>query len=549
MVRNYQRKSTKGMHSDIAMRTALDYVKKGMKVREAARETGVDRTTLARKIKLFEQHDNIPESINLASSFKSQQIFTDEVESDLVSYILKRSTLGYGLTSTELRECAYEVAEKNNIKMPKSWSDNKSAGVDWYLKFMKRHPELSARKPEQCSVARAAAFNPINISNYFHKLDDVLKRHPNFTNGTRVFNLDEKRVSTVGALKEKIISPKGIIKQVHQAKGQERGISMTMCGIICASGQALPPVLIFPRVNFTRNMLVDCYPGTLGLANKAGYMTKEMFVPTIKFFIEQSKSTKEDPTLLVVDNVGSHLTLETLNLCKDNGVTLFTLPPHTTHKTQPLDVGIFSPFETAYGKAVHQWQQAHPGCTATIYNIASFVNSAWAKSATPANIFSAFKATGISPLNKEIFSEEEFIPSFITKDQGQPSTSAEASGGEEKQDETEKGEEHQNEEEVDDPDPITVPNRIIPVVDILGLPKAQTPKKPRQNRRKGKCMVATDTPEKNAIAETEAEIKRKKEEKEERKRIREEKKAQQQQQKKASSKEKKWEKNASAKEN
>ncbi|KAE8740511.1 hypothetical protein FOCC_FOCC013983 [Frankliniella occidentalis] len=236
-------------------------------------------------------------------------------------------------------------------------------------------------------------------------------------------------------------------------------------------------------------MLVDCYPGTLRLENKAGYTTKEMFEPTIKFFIEQSKSTKENPTLLVVDNVGSHFTLETINMCKDNGVTLFTLPPDTTHKTQPLDVGI-------------------------------------------------------SPFNKETFFEEEFVPGFVTQDQGQqqqqPSTSADHSSGEENQDEqipeAEKGEELQNEEEVDDSDPISVPNRIIPVVDILGLPKAQTTQKPRRNSRKGKCMVATDTSEKNAIAATEAEIRRKKEEKEEGKRLREEKKAQQQKQKKPAAK-------------
>ncbi len=69
---------------------------------------------------------------------------------------------------------------------------------------MKRHPQLSARKPEQCSVARAAAFYAVKISNYFDKLKRVLERQPNFQNGTRVFNLDEKRFSTVGVLKEKI---------------------------------------------------------------------------------------------------------------------------------------------------------------------------------------------------------------------------------------------------------------------------------------------------------------------------------------------------------
>ncbi|KAK3931546.1 Tigger transposable element-derived protein 6 [Frankliniella fusca] len=530
------------MHSDIAMRTALKFCRQGMKVRQAAKETGVDRMTLTRYIKKYGNYDKVPEDINLTSNFNSKQIFNENQESDLVAYVLLRSSIGYGLTSTELRECAYEVGERNGVKMPQTWILNKSAGLGWYKAFMKRHPQLSARKPEQCSVARAAAFNAVNISNYFDKLKSVLERQPNFQDGTRVFNLDKKSVSTVGVLKEKIISPKGL-KQVHQAKGQERGTSMTMCGMISASGQALPPVLIFPRVNFTKHMLVNCYPGTLGLANKAGYMTKELFVPTIKHFIQHSKSSKEDPTLLIVDNVGSHLSLEVINLCKENGVTLFTLPPHTTHKTQPLDVGIFGPFETAYNKVVHQWQQENPGCCATIYNIASFTNVAWGKSATPTNIFSAFKATGISPFNKDIFGENDFMPSLVTKDQGHhasKSTSEEnlnnldvqQQQGAKTQEEKGGEGENENEEEVDDPDaepetniPAMEPRTHVPAVEILGIPKAQTPKSSRTNRRKGKCMVATDTPEKKAIEDRETEIRRKNEEKLQRKKIREEKKA------------------------
>lgn len=208
MVRKYVRKGTKGMHSDVAMRTAIDYVRKGMRMRTAAKQTGINRTTLARYMKKFGDTDLIPDEVKLKSNFNHHQIFSKEQEDDLVQYILLRVSIGYGLTANELRVCAFEIGEANKINMP-SWNENKQAGYDWYSKFMKRHPGLSARKPEQCSVARAAAFNPVTIGNYFKKLKEVLDRNPNFQNGTRVFNLDEKRVSTVGVLKEKIISPRG----------------------------------------------------------------------------------------------------------------------------------------------------------------------------------------------------------------------------------------------------------------------------------------------------------------------------------------------------
>ena len=33
-------------------------------------------------------------------------------------------------------------------------------------------------------------------------------------------------------------------------------------------------------------------------------------------------------------------------LAEENNIELFCLPPHTTHRTQPLDVGVFGPLQT-----------------------------------------------------------------------------------------------------------------------------------------------------------------------------------------------------------
>lgn len=519
-------KSAKGMHSDVAMREALRDVKNGMKMATSAKRYGVDRTTLRRYAKKFEDLDVIPDDVQLTSNFNHNQVFTDKQEQQLVDYLLLRSAIGYGMTASELRVGAYQFADLNKIKMHKNWEDKKEAGLEWYWAFMKRHPCLSARKPEQCSVARAACFNKVTIDNYFEKLEQTVQRHPNFINGSRKWNLDETGTSTVGSVKEKIISPKGQ-KQVHQIKGHERGTSVTTCCFVQAQGQTIPPVMIFPRVNFNKLMLVDAYPGTLGLANKAGYMTDKMFIPTIKHFIQHTKSCIEEPTLLMVDNFGAHLTLECINLCKDNGVTLFTLPPHTTHKTQPLDVGVFGPFSTAYDKAVQSWTLANPGIPPSIYQIAGFVNTAWSKSATPANIISAFKATGIHPLNKNIFSEKDFMPSIVTHINIQePGPANQGEAGPANQDEAGPANEEDDdlaEQEIDNPldvnEPANETNKAATTptpsetasetsghrtpLELFGLPKAKANPNKRAPRRKGRCMVATDSPEKREIEERE----------------------------------------------
>ena len=138
--------------------------------------------------------------------------------------------------------------------------------------FKNRHTNLSIRVPEGCSIARASAFNKINIDNFFDKLNEVLKRNSSFMDGFRLYDMDETSTSTVQNAR-KIICLKGI-KQVHQVKNAERGTSLTTCCFIGAHGVIIPPVMIFPRKYFKSSMIINAFPGTLGLANDKGYMTK-----------------------------------------------------------------------------------------------------------------------------------------------------------------------------------------------------------------------------------------------------------------------------------
>lgn len=76
----------------------------------------------------------------------------------------------YGLTYKQVREFAYSYADKLERKLPKGWEENKSAGLDWMKGFMRRHPQLSLRKPENTSLARIINFNEQNVNAFFWKL-------------------------------------------------------------------------------------------------------------------------------------------------------------------------------------------------------------------------------------------------------------------------------------------------------------------------------------------------------------------------------------------
>ncbi len=137
-----------------------------------------------------------------------------------------------------------------------------------------------------------------------------------------------------------------------QTTSAEQGILVTARYIISATGICLPPALIFPRVNFQPFMMHGEPPGALGLAQKTGWETAETFVAVMKHFIDFSNATLQRPALLILDNAECHLSLKAISLAKENGVIMLTLPPHCSHKLQPLDRTVFSAFKKYYNVSV-----------------------------------------------------------------------------------------------------------------------------------------------------------------------------------------------------
>jgi hypothetical protein len=54
--------------------------------------------------------------------------------------------------------------------------------------------------------------------------------------------------------------------------------------------------------------------------------------------------------LFIFDDHGSHVTLEAIEQAQAFGLDMVTLPSHTSHALQPLDVTCFKPFKIAFRK-------------------------------------------------------------------------------------------------------------------------------------------------------------------------------------------------------
>ena len=72
------------------------------------------------------------------------------------------------------RTCIYELAVRHNCNFLESWSQNKTAGPDWFSAYKQRNPVLSLRCPEATSLSRATSFYEQSVEVFFSKLDEVI---------------------------------------------------------------------------------------------------------------------------------------------------------------------------------------------------------------------------------------------------------------------------------------------------------------------------------------------------------------------------------------
>lgn len=137
-----------------------------------------------------------------------------------------------------------------------------------------------------------------------------------------------------------------------------------------------------------------------GCCKSVTYMNSKINLHWVKNVVNPATSdlAAGKPRLLVIDGFNTHESLDVMTFCFQNNIVLCRQPSHTTHITQPYDVGVFSPLKTAYREQV---DFLYRGGAETV-NKAHFTllySRARDVALTPRNIRSAWSKTGLFPFN------------------------------------------------------------------------------------------------------------------------------------------------------
>ena len=167
-----------------------------------------------------------------------------------------------------------------------------------------------------------------------------------------------------------------------------------------AAGDVLPPMYIFMGKRRQVQWMDGCLPGSTCAMTDSSMINGVVFLNWLRWFKKQMKTDNE--VLLILDGHFSHIPYPVLLEARDMRINIFTLPSHTTHFLQPLDVVNFQVFKRSYEKALHQFPLDNDGCLPTKGDVVALTVGPWRDSFTRENIQSAFKKAGIYPLSREV---------------------------------------------------------------------------------------------------------------------------------------------------
>jgi DDE superfamily endonuclease/Tc5 transposase DNA-binding domain len=330
---------------------------------------------------------------------RSPNRLLSQIEEDvLIQWILHIERRGFPPWIIDVKRLAERLIYRRGGSQPPP-----PIGKLWVYRFLSRHPAVKARLTRRKDSQRARQERPSVIRPWFQLVQETIERY-GIVDGDK-YNFDETGFAMgliTGSGSSKAV---GSSDNVGRITISQPGDRTWMTGIECpnALGWMIPPFIIAPgKVHLRYWYDESSLPKDMVVAlSENGWTNDDLGLQWLKHFDKHTKDRVIGThRLLILDGHGSHITPEFDNYCTENRIVTICMPPHTSHLLQPLDVGCFGAFKTAYGKLIQDL--ARRG----IFHIdkADFLAmycQAHKSIFTESTIKNSFKATGLIPFDPE----------------------------------------------------------------------------------------------------------------------------------------------------
>ena len=355
---------------------------KNLSITKAAKLYTVPRSTL---------RDRINGRSNQMETRANSHNITELEEEVIVLYILDMDSRGFPPKLKNVEDIANHILESRGAKR---------VGKLWVHRFVKRRIELKTRFSRVYDFQRALCEDPKLIEEWFRLVANMRAKY-GILDGD-FYNFDETGFM-MGIICAAMVVTSS--ERCGRSKSVQPGNREWATAIICGNGEGetIPPFLVVQGQVHLSNWYTETdLPAEWAIKPTSnGWTNNETGLEWLKHFDKHTKNRRKGKyRMLVLDGHESHESIAFQTYCKENDIICLRLPPHSSHLTQPLDVGCFGNLKRSYGDQINEFIKAHIKHISKVEFFIAF-KAAYEKSITSQNMKSGFRGAGLIPFNPE----------------------------------------------------------------------------------------------------------------------------------------------------
>ncbi|KAJ8070704.1 hypothetical protein OCU04_001075 [Sclerotinia nivalis] len=312
-------------------------------------------------------------------------------EEVLIQYILDMDHRGFSPKLSGVEDMVNYILETRGAK---------KIGKLWVHRFIQRRTELKTRFSCVYDFQRALCEDPKLIGEWFQLVLNMRAKYG-------ILDCDFYNFDETGFIMG-IICPGMVVTSAERngrSKAIQPGNREWATAIICGNseGETIPPFLVVQGQYHLSNWYTESgFPADWVIKPTSnGWTNNETGLEWIKHFDKHTiHRTKGKYRMLVLDGHESHESIPFQSYCKANNIICIRLPPHSSHLTQPFDVGCFGVLKRAYGCQIDGFIKAHINHITKVEFFIAF-KAAYQQSITTQNIKAGFRGAGLIPFDPQ----------------------------------------------------------------------------------------------------------------------------------------------------
>jgi hypothetical protein len=271
---------------------------------------------------------------------------------------------------------------------------------NWPDRFVARRPEIKMRFNRVYDYQRGLCEDPAIIEPWFRLVANMRAKYGILD--CDFYNFDETgfmmgmiRPGMVVTRSDRVGKPKAI-----QPGNREW---LTAICSIAGDGYVVPPFLVVKgRFHLASWYSEHQIPDDWAVATTAnGWTDNKTGLEWLRHFDQHTKHRRRGVyRMLVLDGHESHVNAASEDYCKENNIVNNCLPPHSSHLTQPLDVGCYSVLKRMYGAEISLFIKARITHITKPEFFLAF-KAAFRRTFTQENVLGGFRGSGLIPYDPQ----------------------------------------------------------------------------------------------------------------------------------------------------